>query len=42
VLAVERRCARLLATPPPAPVEAGAFRLALAAAGIIGLLFFVV
>ena len=42
VLSVERRCARLLAGPPPAHLEAGPLRLVLAAGGIIGLVFFVV
>jgi Zn-dependent protease with chaperone function len=42
VASVERRCARLHTGPPPEGLDGGPVRLALAAAGIIGLLFFVV
>lgn len=42
VLGVERRCARILAGGEGVPLQAGGLRLALAAAGIVGLLFFVV
>lgn len=42
VLSVERRCTRVLAGTPAAGLDFGTLRLVLAAAGMTGLLFFVV
>jgi hypothetical protein len=42
VLSVERRCRRVLGGAELKPLDAGGLRLALAAVGIVGLLFFVV
>lgn len=42
IAGVHRRCERLLAASPSAPLRHGGLRVALAASGIVGLLFFVV